>query len=138
MKFKNSKREVNFNNFWNDTVVFIDKKIRGYLSEGSVFFPPVVAEVNPHIKNYLDALNSLIKNIQRMCTEYRDQDYVKSYIDATIDAALEDFLFYQTRMRAKGWDMTEMDSFIENTHPLFKVAFMSAGVIEKNKTSLIN
>jgi len=130
MNFKNSKLEKRFNNFWNNDVVTRDAKIRAHFREGTIFFPPTL-EVNMLIKRYLEALNTLIANIIRMCVDFNDKEYINEYIKETIKTASADFIFYKTVLFYKKWDLNEFELTLKNAHPLFKEALEKNGTIVK-------
>jgi len=128
MNFKNSKLEERFNNFWNNDIVTRDKKIRAHFLKGTIFFPPTL-EVNMLIKGYLEALNTLIANILRMCEDFKDKKYIVNYIEEALKTSSEDFLFYKTVLHHKKWDLKEFELILKNAHPLFKKALELNGTI---------
>ena len=97
MQFKGSKFEVRYNQFWDDTVVLLDKQIRHQFT--SPFFfdgSKTLRDINQYYLN----VKSIMMNLARQAREgtFTDHDYIMGYIRETEEQALLDLRSYKIIM----------------------------------------
>lgn len=93
MNFENSLHEERYNDYWNQSVVALDKKIRSASLNLCLFDNTNISKL---IKEYHQHVQNILSNLDRQSYMFDDKEYVQQYLKNTIEQAVDDLNFYAT------------------------------------------